>query len=286
MAATAQTSETTSIVSSFGQSASSYESRMGAVTRAFARHIVSTLPASVISADAFICDNACGTGAVTDALLTAHPNVRVEAIDISPAMVDAMQRDVDSRGESNKVEVALMDSLNLRFPGDTFSANVMNFGIFFASDDQQVADEIFRTLKPAGVAVLTCWKKSPLGPLLLEVQEVIKPVNPTGGLSNFDKWTDPETLRSVLHQAGFAQVVMEEYEVILTAKSISELSVPLSENLKVIVGDKWSGEERSKIASATESILRANRDDFLVVDGEEKGVSWIAWIATAQKQER
>lgn len=270
------------IQSSFTGAADDYERRMGFVTRTTAKEIASEL--SSLPKTAVVCDNACGTGAITDAVLEAHPTVHVEATDISQSMIDSMQELIHYRHWESKVHATRMDSVHLTFADSYFDANIMNFAIWFTSDEQKAIDEIARTLKPYGKAVVTCWKDSVLGPLFQDVQDSIKPEHPNEGLSKFSKWRDPDTLSSLFRRAGLRNINMQEFPVIQKAPSIHELAVPLAENLKVIAGSQWSNEEKAKIPVATERILRDEREKYLVVDDERvKGVMWVPWIGTAQK---
>ena len=282
MATALVTCDPAGISDSFDKPAGDYEKRMGRVTRAVARHIVSRLPPSPQSS--VVCDNACGTGAVTEAIKDAFPHVKVEAIDNSQAMVSFIQRLIEHRGWRKDIRVARMDSVELQFADGVFSANIMNFGIWFTSDEQKATNEMARTLKMGGTAVVTCWKDSPLGPLFQDVQAIIKPAVPNDGLLGFNKWSDPNTLQSLFHTAGFMDIDMEEYHVVLTAPTIGELALPLAENLRVIAGTQWTGDERSRILAATETVLHEQRDKYLVVDTDEaKGVQWTPWIGTARK---
>ena len=283
MAAGVLSTETANIVDSFKQSADTYERRVGTVTRAVARHLVSSI-ITMIPSTAVVCDNACGTGAVTDAFLDASSTIHVYATDNSASMLDIMRHAVKNKHRQDQVHVDYMDSVQLGFPDDTFDANIMNFGIFFTSDEQQAANAIWRTQKKDGVVALTCWKQSPLGPIFFDVQDLVRPAQPIAGLSNFEKWSDPHTLESILRSAGFPHVKMEDFEVIQTAKTLANLVVSLSENIEAIVGEKWTVDEKKRIPWAVESMLLTEGDNFLVIDEDDKkGVSWVAWIATARK---
>lgn len=270
------------IQTSFTGPADDYERRMGFVTRTTAKAIASELCG--LPKAAVICDNACGTGAVTDAVLQAYSTVQVEATDISQSMIDSMQRLIHGQHWQDKVHATRMDSVHLTFPDNYFDANIMNFAIWFTSDNQRAVDEIARTLKPSGRAVVTCWKDSVLGPLFQDVQDMIKPRHPSEGLSDFSKWKDPETLSSLLRTAGLKNIQMQDLPIIQKAQSIHELAVPLAENLKVIAGNQWTSDEKAQISVTTEHVLRHNPEKYLVVDEERvKGVVWVPWVGTAQK---
>ncbi|KAF2233595.1 S-adenosyl-L-methionine-dependent methyltransferase [Viridothelium virens] len=133
---------TANLTNSFNNAADTYERRMGTATRAVARHIISSLPS--LPPNPTICDNACGTGAITKAFLDRYPHGHVYATDNSPGMVELMRQNIDQSGWSGKVKVEVMDSVRLHLPDNSVDANTMNFGIFFTSDAQRAADEIVR----------------------------------------------------------------------------------------------------------------------------------------------
>ena len=270
------------ILESFHHAAGSYEHRMGTVTRAIAQHLVSSL--EPVSPPPWIYDSACGTGAVTDAILAKVPHTNVIATDISPKMVEHMRIKINENHWQNRVQVFHMDSAHLDFSDDIFDLTIMNLGIFFIPEERKAAGEVFRTLKQGGTAVLTCWKESPLGPLLEDVQDIIHPQNITEGLSKFHRWADPQTLYDILSRAQFSDITLQECPVLLNAGTLGELAELLSENLKVIVSHEWTSDEKQKLLQATETVLASERKKYLTVDTDlEKAVTFIPWVATARK---
>jgi ubiquinone/menaquinone biosynthesis C-methylase UbiE len=145
------------LLSSFNNSATTYERRIGRATRAIAAHIVaSILP--TLSTHALILDNACGTGAIASATLQRYPSAQIRCVDASPDMIDIMHAEIRSNGWANNVSAAVMSGQDLKFGDSTFDASVTNFGIFFFPDPVAGASEIRRTLKGGGMAVVTCWR--------------------------------------------------------------------------------------------------------------------------------
>ena len=145
------------LAASFNTSAATYERRIGRATRAIAAHIVSqiltTLPTS-----AAVLDNACGTGAVTAALLQRGPSARIYAVDASAGMIEIMHKQIGEKGWEKNVAAQVMDGGDLKFGDGTFDASVTNFGVFFFPDPVKGVREVWRTLKEGGVAVVTCWR--------------------------------------------------------------------------------------------------------------------------------
>ncbi|KAI9654037.1 MAG: hypothetical protein M1831_005554 [Alyxoria varia] len=286
MSNTSQAVTSSFVTAAFDTAANSYD-RRSAITRSFAKYIINSL--KDLPPDPYICDNACGTGAVTDALLKAHPSARVVATDSSEGMIKIIRENISRNAHwRDRVESHVNDSSSLAFPNAVFDANIMNFGIFFIPDHVQAAREMRRTLKGGGTAVVSCWKETPLKPLLFDAQAIVKPVSPIpehgSAIESLAKWVDLETLRRVLSAAGFESVRMEEVSMPMLGKDTAEIAVPIAENLRLVIGDQWAEEEKGKVASAVQTVLETQADKYIVVnDGRGIGVNWTAWVAYARK---
>lgn len=69
-----------------------YDLSTGGVTRAVTKEVLSLYLDSDSLEGKVVLDNACGSGVVTKEILTLSDKVReIEAVDISPVMVDALQ---------------------------------------------------------------------------------------------------------------------------------------------------------------------------------------------------
>src|SRR5690606_8037008 len=114
------------------------------------------------SPDAHLLDNACGPGIVTEEIAkrcatkgAAFPTV--SAVDAAQKMVDLGRKRFEGTEHAAKVTFQQMPGEELDFPDGTFSHSVTNLGILFFADGDAGAREIYRTLKPGGVAVVTSW---------------------------------------------------------------------------------------------------------------------------------
>ena len=102
--------------------------------------------AAVIGGTDSVLDVACGTGALTRAIL-GYTSGRVVGIDINPGMIA-----VAGRG-GNDIEFAEGDASNLSFDDDTFDVAVSQFGLMFLDDPSQGITEMTRVSNRAVVAV-------------------------------------------------------------------------------------------------------------------------------------
>jgi SAM-dependent methyltransferase len=103
-----------------------------------------------------IHDNACGAGAVTQAIMELRPpKITIDATDINPQFVAGCAALV----EKNKwpVTTAVMSAQELTFPAETFTHSFNSFVFHCIGDSQTAAEQIYRTLKPDGIAIASIW---------------------------------------------------------------------------------------------------------------------------------
>jgi ubiquinone/menaquinone biosynthesis C-methylase UbiE len=134
--------------------------RMGSnATLNIAKAFIPELPP--ITSTSYILDNACGLGIVTDLIKAQHPKAHIKCTDIAPGMIDIIKEKVDGV-EWENVEAELLDARDLKtLQEGTFTHVLTNFGFHPTPDDlagpAKAAKEMWRVLKPGGVAVVTTW---------------------------------------------------------------------------------------------------------------------------------
>tara|TARA_R110002060_G_scaffold34392_5_gene45262 strand:+ start:114 stop:428 length:315 start_codon:yes stop_codon:yes gene_type:complete len=78
----------------------------------------------------YILDNACGPGIVTEQIKVQHPNVRIMASDLSPAMIEEVTQRIKVEGWNN-IETATLDVRSLSsLKDDTFTQYGLRKSIF------------------------------------------------------------------------------------------------------------------------------------------------------------
>jgi len=100
-----------------------------------------------------ILDVATGTGDFAFQALVLKPE-KVVGVDISEGMLDVGRRKVRERHLENLVELRTGDSENLPFEANTFDAVTVAFGVRNFENLERGLIEIFRVLKPGGMAVI------------------------------------------------------------------------------------------------------------------------------------
>ncbi|KAI1876649.1 hypothetical protein JX265_004175 [Neoarthrinium moseri] len=107
-----------------------------------------------------IHDNACGSGAVTDTILhDSVPRIHIDATDVNSQFVQGCAANADK----NKwpVSTAVMPAQKLSFPDGRFTHSFTSFAFHCLGDHDAAAKEVYRTLKPGGLAVASIWVYMP-----------------------------------------------------------------------------------------------------------------------------
>lgn len=154
-------------------------------------------------------DNGCGAGAVTEALCRLHalkdiPTPLIAATDVNATAYASLLPKVRHRGWP--VEVAQMDCRELGFPGDAFSHSFTNFVFLQARrDDRRCASEMYRTLQPGGIAVVTTWEDLPTMAVFRQTHQRMH--GDEAGLPAMLKGHDygKEDVRRAMADAGFEE---------------------------------------------------------------------------------
>lgn len=116
---------------------------------------------SFVSGDT-IHDNAAGSGAVTETImgsLAPNTEIRIQATDINEQFVAGCK----STAEANNwpVTTVVMAAQDLAFGGETFTHSITSFAFHCIGEHDEAAKEIYRTLKPGGIAVASVWVYMP-----------------------------------------------------------------------------------------------------------------------------
>ncbi|KAL2106758.1 hypothetical protein VUR80DRAFT_6242 [Thermomyces stellatus] len=201
----------------FNALAAEYEESTGGCTRELGLKVLD-LPqlAGLFSPDAKVLDNACGTGIIAEEIVRrcAARNIEIPSItSVDPAekMLDIARAKFAGKHQE-KLSFAMMPGERLDFPDDSFSHSIMNLGILFCSDGDAGAREIYRTLRPGGVAVITSWSEiGYLDTVIWPAQKAIKPEAPAWRFPAEDRWLRVADVEESFKKAGFQSVdVFEE----------------------------------------------------------------------------
>ena len=270
----------------FNERAAKYEKGSGGCTRYVANHVVDAYLPN-LPPNARVLDNACGPAILTDELLKVHPTAVIDAVDASEGMIDVVKGLIPAQGWDRNVRTQVMDGRELKFPDDTFDASITNFAIFLFDPAIKGTQEIYRTLKENGVAVITAWKQVGWRSLLTEIEKGIRPGKKPFSMPTMEKWLRKETLEEVMTGCGLKDVQLREYETAIWRLNGEEddFTKVLSQMIGMMIGEQWTKEEKEKLQGGMDEIIadeQRRSELFLEKDGI-LGLEMIAWIGVGTK---
>lgn len=195
----------------FDRAADTYDSVGVDFFTQFGRHLVAV--AGLRPGDV-VLDAGCGRGAVTfPAAEAVGERGRVDAIDISPAMVALLRA-----AAPPNVTASVGDAESPEFPEGSFDAVLSGFVIFFLPDPGRALRAYRTLLRPGGTLALSTFPGQPPGKWA-EVGTVIQrhlPEPPPPGRPDQSPVAKPEGLAAALADVGFRDVrqATEEHEVV------------------------------------------------------------------------
>ncbi|MGC4067634.1 MAG: methyltransferase domain-containing protein [Polyangiaceae bacterium] len=178
-----------------------------AVTAPFFRHYAkAALDRAKQPENARVLDVAAGPGTLS--LIAAERGHAVSAIDFAPNMISMLER--AARAQNLVVDCRVGDGMALPFSDQLFDAAFSMFGLIFFPDRVQGFRELYRTLKPGGVAVVSSWQPMDRFQLLSDIFEALRSLLPNMPFGNGKApLGELDELVSEMSQAGFHDVEAE-----------------------------------------------------------------------------
>ena len=219
---------------------------MGDVSLQVARHSMTLIPP--MPPGTVLLDNACGNGVVTQAVIETQKlgNVTIHATDIGPTMCKATSAMAASKGWGEHVKSDVMPAEALIFEDDTFSYSFTNFLIVSVPDPDMVASNIYRTLKPGGVAIVTTWAEVAHEEAILAGHAATRSPDAKHGIQSREVWKKASHLIKVLEKAGFVDV-----------KNVQSDSTLVVRDMK-----RWATLAWSFLGPSTDGWKQADEDNF------------------------
>ena len=174
-----------------------------------------------------ILETAAGTGAVTEALHEALPDVEIVASDLNQPMLDVAA----ARIASGKVRFVVADAQELPFEDGSFDLVVCQFGAMFFPDRARAHSEARRVLRGGGHYLLAIWDRiesCPLSDIAQQTLIELFPDDPPLFMREGPySYADPAMIDSDLRAAGFADIRIDTVEKRSRAPSAHDAAAAL-----------------------------------------------------------
>lgn len=166
--------------------------------QAWAADVLSRLDG--LAPDASVLDVGCGTGRVTEALLTLVPGGRVLAIDASAEMVELARRRLRGRAT-----VWCEDALDLEL-GEPVDAVVSTATLHWVTDHDRLWPRLARALRPGGLLEVQCGGEGNIEAVREAIDAAVEEVAPE--LAGWSPWcfAGAEETERRLRAAGFTAI--------------------------------------------------------------------------------
>jgi ubiquinone/menaquinone biosynthesis C-methylase UbiE len=258
----------------FEATAAQYDKVTGGCTRDVARQLLalpqllSSSPCSILDAGAaVILDSACGTGIVAEEILALQPNARIMAVDAGPNMVQ-MAESKPSLAAAPNVTFGVMPGEKLDFPDSTFTHSITNLGILFYKSAADGARELYRTLKPGGVAVVTSWSSIGYLEAIQATQEDARPHDEPFKLPVSEEWLKPSHVERVMKEnGGFPHVEMLTRKAHFGAATKDELVDIMIAFLKGILWSSLPEDGQEAFKEAVRRHFPSRAVPYTMIDG-------------------
>jgi ubiquinone/menaquinone biosynthesis C-methylase UbiE len=129
-----------------------YERLAGRLAGRLYGRVAADLVAAALPPDARILDVGTGPGLLPLSIAAACPQLRIDAVDLSPQMIDRARRRAAATGQAEAVSFMVADVARLPFPDATFDLVVSTLSQHHWSDPGAGLRELNRVLRPEAQA--------------------------------------------------------------------------------------------------------------------------------------
>jgi SAM-dependent methyltransferase len=161
-----------------------------------------------------VLDVGCGCGDTTLELARrVGPSGRVHGVDISAPML-ARARERAQQAGASQITFEQADAQTHAFAPATFDLVFSRFGVMFFVDPRAAFANLRGALRPGGRLAFVCWQAFPQNswmavPLMAAAPHVKLPAPPAPDAPGPFSFGDDQRVRSILSDAGFANVTVD-----------------------------------------------------------------------------
>lgn len=181
-----------------------------------------------------VLDVGCGCGDTALAIARAvGAGGRVLGLDLSAPMLARARERAAAAGAAN-VSFEQADAQTHALPAGAFDALFSRFGVMFFEAPAAAFANLARGLRPGGRLVFACWQPPKANPWVavplaaLAAVVPLPPAPPEGAPGPF-AFGDPERVRGILAEAGFADIAFRSEELAMGFGGIDEAAAFLTE---------------------------------------------------------
>ncbi|KAM0206810.1 hypothetical protein ACHAQI_008035 [Fusarium lateritium] len=238
--------------------------------------------------EAIVHDVGCGLGAATSAVTTSFngENVAIKGSDINDDVLEAYRQNI----AKNKwpAEAFKMDASALDFPDETFTHSIGSALIFvLPNDGTDAMKEMYRTLKPDGVAIVNSWAYTPVLPAIHAACKKTRPAGTPLPRQGLEKWEDAEVLRDVVIEGGFwpDKVSLHQRDVHVTIGDLKRFSTMIWSFIAGTTTTGWLESDEEKWDEAVDAVVEALTltKGFEKLEGGKNKIMFQANVAVAIK---
>ncbi len=236
------------------------------------RYDTALLDAAGIAPGARVLDVGCGTGSLTRAAARRAAPGPVVGADLSAAMVDVARARAAGLGN---VTFARADAQVHPFPDAGFDVVLSRTGASFFGDAPAAFANLARATAPGGRLALLTWQAPARNEWFLEITTALagRPfAGPPPGVPSPFALADPDTVRALLGDAGFADVQVDD---VREAALFGRDPVAARDVMATLLGWLLDGRDADEARASLLATMQAH-------DGPD-GVAFgsAAWLVTA-----
>lgn len=198
---------------------------------------------AALTPDSRIIDVAAGSGMLT--LLAAEQVGEVQAIDFSAPMIDRLIAQARAGGLTN-IAAQVGDGQALPFDDNRFDAGFSMFGLMYFPERAKGFAELFRVLRPGGIAVVSSWAPVVESPLMRLMFGALHAADPAieEPQPNYLSLENPEVFETEMRAAGFAAVSIQRHTSSLSCPDVDQLwETLLGSNVSLLLMRRGLGEQ-------------------------------------------
>lgn len=235
-----------------------------------------------IGPDSVVHDTAAGPGIGAAALVAALSKEQLpEEVLVSDnnAMMVAAAQDSLNFSPLPDIQCKELDSHDLSsVPDDYYTHSINNFSIFTFIRPVDAVRETYRTLKPGGLAVVTCWRRFPPVFIVRSAQKKIRPDLPLMPIPG-PEFCEEGILQRSVEKAGFSNEKISVYDKVLVVKdedNVGGITTLMSGPMMAKARQGYTAEEEAKWVEAVSQSVKEEIEKF-------GGIRFEAYILLATK---